>query len=134
MFVYLDESGDTGFTFHQGSTRYLVITLLLVDDPIPLQTAITDLRHRLGFAARNEFKFYKSREDVRLSFLHMLRRQTFTARILVIDKTRITAPQMQKRDAFYNFPVQLVLRHDDGTINDATLILDESARSRKSKQ
>ncbi|MBA2754312.1 MAG: DUF3800 domain-containing protein [Chloroflexia bacterium] len=50
MFVYLDESGDTGFTFDSGSSAFFVITLLLVDDPIPFQTAISRLRQELGMA------------------------------------------------------------------------------------
>jgi Protein of unknown function (DUF3800) len=39
MHVYIDESGDTGFKFRSGSSRYFVVTLLLVDDPIPLHQA-----------------------------------------------------------------------------------------------
>jgi hypothetical protein len=134
MFVYLDESGDTGFRFEHGSTRYFVVTLLLVDDPLPFKAAIDDLRRSLGFSEDNEFKFYRSSEDVRWSFLRMLRRQAFTARVLVIDKWLMTDPHMRKRETFYNFLVQLVLKHDNGTINDATLILDESVKGKKSKQ
>jgi hypothetical protein len=87
MFVYLDESGDTGFKFNRGSSRYFVITLLLVTDPLPFHAAIDELREGLGFAAGNEFKWVNSDYDVRWSFLRMLRRQDFTARVLVVDKT-----------------------------------------------
>jgi hypothetical protein len=134
MFVYLDESGDTGFRFEQGSSRYFVVMLLLVDDPIPLQTAVGDLRDRLGFAADNEFKFYSSSHDVRLSFLRMLRRQDFVVRALVIDKTRMTRPHMRKRETFYNYLVRMILEHDNSTISDAMVVLDESVKSKKSKQ
>jgi len=72
MFVYLDESGDTGFRFARNSSRYFVITLLLVDDPIPFKAAVDALRESLGFAPGNEFKFYKSSEDVRWAFLRTL--------------------------------------------------------------
>ena len=41
---------------------------------------------------------------------------------------------MRKRDTFYNFLVQMILRHDDGSIQDATLILDESVQDKRSKQ
>lgn len=134
MFVYLDETGDAGFKFDRGSSRYFVITLLLIDDPIPIQTAIDDLRRSLGFTAGNEFKFYKSSEATRWAFLRMLRRQDFKARVLVIDKHRMTRPHIQKRETFYNFLVQMVLQHDNGTIEDAMLILDESVQTKKSKQ
>jgi hypothetical protein len=134
MFVYLDESGDTGFKFNQGSSRYFVITLMLVTDPIPFHNAIDDLRDSLGFAPGNEFKWVNSSADVRWSFLRLLRKQDFAARVLVIDKMLMTAPHMRNRETFYNFLVRLILTHDDGTIRDAVLILDESVKSRKSKQ
>ena len=134
MFVSLDESGDTGFKFDQGSSRYFVITLLLIDDPLPVHTAIEQVRQDLGFAPGNEFKFYQSSHDVRLAFLRVLRRQAVTARILVIDKTLFTRPQMRKRETFYHFLVRMILEHDHDSIADAMVILDESTKSRKSKQ
>jgi hypothetical protein len=134
MFVYLDESGDAGFKFERNSSRYFVVTLLLVADPIPLQAAIDDLRRSLGFASGNEFKFSASREEVRWAFLRMLRRQDFIVRALVIDMTLIAAPHLRKRETFYNLLVRQVLTDDDGTIQDATIVLDESVKSRKSKK
>lgn len=47
MYIYVDESGDTGFKFGKGSSRYFVVALLLVDDPIPLHQAIHDVRLQL---------------------------------------------------------------------------------------
>jgi hypothetical protein len=134
VFVYLDESGDTGFKFDRGSSRYFVITLLIVADPLPFHAAIDELREGLGFAAHNEFKWVNSDREVRWSFLRMMRKQDFTARILVVDKTLMTRDHMRDRETFYNFLVQMILRHDNGTIREATVILDESVKSKKSKQ
>lgn len=134
MFVYLDESGDTGFKFKQGSSRYFVITLLLVADPLPLHAAIDELRASLGFAEGNEFKWVNSSESVRWAFLRMLRRQDFSARVLVVDKSLMTTQHLRNKETFYNFLVQMVLRYDNGAIREATLILDESVKSKQSKQ
>jgi hypothetical protein len=111
-----------------------VVTLLLVDDPIPIHNAINELRNSLGFASNNEFKFYNSSDDVRLAFFEMLRRQSFSVRVLVVDKHLMTQPHMRKRDVFYQFLVKMVLTYDNGTIQNAMLILDESVKSKKSKQ
>ncbi len=132
MFVYLDESGDTGFRFAAGSSRYFVITLLLVDDPIAIQVAVDRLRQTMGFAPGNEF--YRSSDDVRIAFLRMLARQDIAVRALVIDKTLMTRPHMQKRETFYNYLIRMILTHDNDTISDAMLVLDESVKSKKSKQ
>jgi hypothetical protein len=52
MYVYLDESGDTGFAFRRGSRRYFVIALLLVEDPIPIHQAVHDIRLELELVYR----------------------------------------------------------------------------------
>jgi hypothetical protein len=131
MFVYLDESGDSGFKFRQGSTRYFVIALLLIDDPIPIQVAIDDLRRDLGFNPYDEFKFSHSAEDVRSRFLRTLVQFPFAVRAVVIDKTLMTRPHMRNQETFYNFLVRMILTHDNGTIRDATIVLDESVKSRR---
>jgi hypothetical protein len=71
MFVYLDESGDAGFKFRQGSSRYFVVTLLLVNDPLPFHQAIDQLRVSLGFERDNEFKWVNSSKEVRWAFLRI---------------------------------------------------------------
>lgn len=131
MFVYLDESGDTGFRFRHGSTRYFVMTLLLVEDPIPIHAAIDDLRRRLGFGPYDEFKFNHSATTVRGAFLLELRKHDFWARSVVIDKTLLSHRAMPKQETFYNFLVRTILANDGGSIRDATLVLDESIKSRK---
>lgn len=134
MFVYLDEAGDTGFKFRQGSSRYFIITLLLVDDPIPIQAAIDDLRVQFGFAPRNEFKFSHTRPNVRLAFLRMMRSQAILVRALIIDKPMIPQPPPWQGEAIYHYLVRLLLSNDDGAIQDAIVVLDESVKSKKSKQ
>ena len=133
MFVYLDESGCTGFKFNRGSSKYFVITLLLVDDPIPIQSVITDLRKRIGFADHEEFKFSRSSNDIRDTFLREIRRKEFYVRSLVVNKELMTRPNMKNRETFYQYLVKLILTHDFGTITDATLVLDESVKD-KGKQ
>lgn len=133
MFVYVDESGDTGFKFDRGSTRYFVVTLLLVDDPVPLQSAIDRLRQSLGYAPEVEFHFAKSSGAIRERFLRTIQPLRFAIRTLIVDKQLITRPHMRKRETFYNYLVRLCLTYDDGAINGATLILDESVRSKRSK-
>lgn len=54
-------------------------------------------------------------------------------RSLVVDKTRLTASHLRKKETFYNFLVKQVLRYDFGTISNATLIIDESFKSKEKK-
>ena len=65
MFVYLDESGDTGFKFNQESSRYFVITLVLVEDPFFITEAVDKLREQLGYDYNPEFHFFSTKPEIR---------------------------------------------------------------------
>ena len=131
MFVYLDESGDTGFKFKQGSSRYFVITLLLVEDPFFINEVVDKLREELGYDYDPEFHFFSTKPDVRDQFFYAIRDLDFVVRTLVIDKYRLVSPHMRKREVFYNYFVRLLLDNDNGVIDNAILILDASVKSRR---
>lgn len=133
-FVYLDESGDTGFKFNQGSSQYFVVTILLIEDPLPLSHAIDDLRKVLHFDERHEFKFTNSKDSIRRDFLRILVRHEVLVRALVINKPQVTQPHMRNTETFYNYLVKMLLKRDNGRLDNTTLILDERQKSRKSKQ
>jgi len=44
MHIYLDESGDTGFKFGEGSSGYFVVALVLVPDVAAAEEAVRGLR------------------------------------------------------------------------------------------
>lgn len=122
-------SSDTGFKFDKGSSRYFIVTLLLVTDPLPLHAAVEDLRRQLGYREDHEFKFYGSHPDVRGQFMRMLRRHDLLIRALVVDKHLITRPEIRNREAFYSLLVRMLLAHDGGRLSDASLILDPMPHS-----
>lgn len=131
MFVYLDESGDTGFRFHQGSSTHFVIALVMIDDPIPIHEAIDRLRSDLGLPKEKEFKFSQMRDHTKENFFRAVRPFPFQVRCLVVDKTRLTSPNLRDKMTFYNFLVKMVLQNDFGTIRNATLVIDESVQDKK---
>jgi Protein of unknown function (DUF3800) len=46
-------------------------------------------------------------------------------RAIVIDKTMIYSERLRQKHWFYNYVTKLVLNHDDGFIDDATLVVDK---------
>ncbi len=133
MHIYLDESGETGFKFRQGSSRFFVIALVLVDDSIPIHQAIHDFRLELGWPETQEFKFVSTYPAAREGFFRAIRPYPFKVRSLVVHKERLIAPHMRKKETFYNFLVKQVLHYDFGTISNATLIIDESFKGKDKK-
>ena len=133
-FIYLDETGDTGFKFNRGSTHYFIVTLMLVSDQIPMQNAIDDLRKELHFSEDTEFKFSKSSNRVRHKFFTALRRLDFSAYSIVIDKYDFMEYRDLGHTPFYSVVIKHLLSHCRHLFDDATLIVDESTKNKRRQQ
>ncbi|MBI3329657.1 MAG: DUF3800 domain-containing protein [Nitrospinae bacterium] len=125
MHLFLDESGDTGFKFRQGSTPVFVIALVVVNDPAPLDHAVERIRHQYRLAPSYEFKFSKTADRLKERFFRGIQDHLFYVRAIVIDKTMIYSDRLREKHWFYNYVTKLVLKHDDGLIHEATLVVDK---------
>lgn len=89
MLVFVDDSGDAGFKLDRGSSQFFVIALVIFTDDLEAEkvaVAIKTLRRSLGFSDESEFKFSKSRPEVRRAFLDAIAPFSFTVRALIVDK------------------------------------------------
>lgn len=130
MLIFIDDSGDPGFKLGGGSTNYFVIVLVIFHDPLEAEKtalAIKKLRRELGFSHSEEFKFFKSRKEVRIKFLTAINQYDFKIRSLVVNKSVIRSHQLQtKKDKFYAYFIKEVLKHSDGSILEANIKIDGS--------
>lgn len=72
MVVFLDDSGDPGFTVKKGSSPCFVIALVIFDDHLEAEACaveIKKLRRELGLSDHFEFKFSKCCDRFRKDFL-----------------------------------------------------------------
>src|SRR5262249_20627168 len=89
MLVFIDESGDPGFKLTRGSTDVFVAELVAFEDAgasQATQAAIEALADRLRI--RREFKFNKSRHQVRDAFFDAVRHCDFRVRSIVVQPVR----------------------------------------------
>jgi len=89
MYVFIDDSGDPGFKFDKGSSRYFVIACCVFETAEAAESAsaaISALKDRLSRPQHVEFKFAKTRLDTQVQFFDTLSREDFFIRVLVIDK------------------------------------------------
>lgn len=128
MLVYIDESGDAGFRVEQGSSPVFIAAMVIFDS-----TEDAALTRQLisGSAARQmhrgEFKFSKCREPVRDRFFQAIVAAPFRVRAIVVRKAVIQSAQLRTdKESFYQFFVKQMLRHDNGRLNDARIIIDGS--------
>jgi hypothetical protein len=126
----IDDSGDPGFKFDKGSSRFFVIALVIFDDELEAEKtaiAIKELRRELGFPEDVEFKFFKSKNLVREKFLRTITPFQFRVRCLVVDKQRIHSDELRNnKNSFYSYIIKMVLKHSNGSILDAKVKIDGS--------
>jgi hypothetical protein len=130
MLVFLDESGDAGFKFNQGSTTHFVIALVIFDTTLNAEETalhIKRLRERLAIHENYEFKFSKCSDFFRHQFLEAVKSDPFRVRVMVVDKRLLqsTKPKEDK-DTFYSYFASEILKYNHGKIQGASLRIDGS--------
>ncbi|MDP2684195.1 MAG: DUF3800 domain-containing protein [bacterium] len=130
MLVFIDDSGDPGFKLNKGSTRFFVISAVIFDDNIEAEkaaTAIRELRRDLSFPKNVEFKFFRSKPEVRIKFLKKVSNFDFRIRSIVMDKTIIHSDKFKSnKNSFYSYTIKTLLDHSDGSILNAKIKIDGS--------
>lgn len=123
----MDESGDTGFKFGEGSSAYFVIMLVMINNvKITEQVSqdIDQIRTDLHWA--KEFHFNKCPDRVRTVFLQTMARHPLKFRAIVVPKARIYTDFLRHNNqAFYQYMTRLVLEHDNGMFEQAKLFIDK---------
>ncbi len=129
MLVFIDESGDPGFKFDKGSSRYFTIALVVFEDrenAIACDRRIELLRWELGW--KGEFHFYRNSDNLRRDFLHAVSPYHFFYYGIVIDKERQRhmAKQYSSKWSFYHYVCGLVFESAKDKLLNATVVIDAS--------
>lgn len=126
MLVLIDESGDPGFKVVKGSSSHFVIAMVIFPnfkEAERVSEVIGRARDRLR--VKPEFKFGKACSKVRDGFFEGVLPFDFKVRALVVDKSHIYSENLRtSTERFYNYSVQLLLRHDGGSLKDANVKID----------
>ena len=126
MLVCIDESGCSGFK--AGSTPCFVIAMVIFDDYVEAEkTSATIGRIRERLRVKPEFRFSKCSNDVRTQFFAFLSDHKFKVRALIVEKARVYSPHLRSEsEAFYNFFLQLLMKHNEQAIKSASIKIDGS--------
>ena len=130
MLVFIDDSGDPGFKLDRGSTAYFVIAMVIFDDELEAEktaVAIKELKRKIGFSDNTEFRFFKTRKDIRVKFLEAVKPFNFKVRCLVVDKSIIRSQELRNnKDSFYAYFIKEVLQYSSGSVINAKIRIDGS--------
>jgi hypothetical protein len=128
MLVFIDESGCPGFKFTRGSDPVFGIGMVIFeggDHARATEACIAGVRRRTGH--RTEFKFSKSDNSLRDEFFAGVRDYPFSVRALIVHKQVIHSKHLRENDdAFYSYFVKMLMAHDGGALDDASIRIDGS--------
>lgn len=135
-YAFGDEVGDTGLTATEGTSRFFMTVVVLLDDPAPISERIDRLRRELGLPGHVEFKFHRTSDSYRRSFLAALEPYDFVVRALHVEKPTLpTSFQQMKSREFYAFYFnELFQRIPPDELGQTILVLDQFGGARSTRR
>jgi hypothetical protein len=128
MLVFIDESDDPGFKLIEGSSSHFVMAMVIFEtdeDAADADRLIQGLKKQLGIS--KEFKFNKSREEIRDEFFSGTSKLNFKVRAIVVDKARIQSERLKRdKEKFYEFFARMMMQYDGNRLENARIIIDGS--------
>jgi hypothetical protein len=129
MLVFVDEAGDVGFKFLKGSSRLLVVTIVLFEEQEEAKNCdlrIDLLREELQLPKKFEFHFNQNSPEIRKAFLQAVVPYNFFYFAIVIDKEKFMTARIPTAEAFYRYACSLVFEKAKPYLNEAVVIIDGS--------
>lgn len=110
--AYVDESGDEGFSFGQGSSEWFVLSAALTrrESDMSVVRLVDDVRARLGRPPRKPLHFRDLRHEHRLLYVDAIAQANLrTVSILVHKPSLVEVETFAERYRLYFFAVRLLL-------------------------
>ena len=130
MLVFVDESGDAGFKFAEGSSTYFVFTLVIFDsheEAEKLRLRIDTLRNELRLSRDYEFHFFRNDVHTRRAFLGVIKQYDFQFFSLVVDKRKLFGTEYQSGSAFYKAICGVAFEAAKPLLSGANVNFDDSS-------
>ena len=134
MVVYLDESGDLGFSGKKGSSKYIIITLLFVEASRLIRYIMRKIREDFNIPRHIEIKGSNLFPNKLKKILKRLSDREFPMYSIIVKKANVYRRSSVEPDRFYNFIVKEILRQAVTELNITSadrLILVADDKTRK---
>ncbi len=103
--VYIDESGDEGFSFESGSSEWFVLSAVVTLKSEDLQTVklVDRIRQRLGRPEHKPLHFRDLRHEHRLPLIEEISRASLRVVTLLVHKPSIAEPEIFRQNSHLYF-------------------------------
>ena len=107
MYVYLDESGDLGYS--QGSTEYFTIAFALVKNPTPFRRCVKKVKIKYHIPRHMELKGTTTREVIKKDLLSRFSELDIEIYAITVKKENVEPKLRRNTNILYNYMVGLSL-------------------------
>jgi hypothetical protein len=103
--VYIDESGDEGFSFENGSSEWFVLSAVVTLKSEDLQTVklVDRVRQRLGRPEHKPLHFRDLRHEHRLPLIEEISRASLRVVTLLVHKPSVVEPEIFRQNSHLYF-------------------------------
>lgn len=126
MHVYIDDSGDGGFKFGQGSTSHLVMAACVFREPGHISDAVELIEECASHNRMSrEFKYSDTKDRIKDCFFGCISPARFDIRTIIIDKKIIYSEKLRESpSALKSYAIRQLLTRNYGQIRDAKIFID----------
>lgn len=107
MILYLDESGDLGFS--ERSSSHFIIGFLVTETEVILKRQVKRVKERFGIPQGIEAKAADSDIHFRRAMLHAIGRSQVEIHIITVYKTHVHKKLRENTNILYNYAASLLL-------------------------
>ena len=125
--LWIDESGDCGFKFNKGSSRFLIIVVVYLINKTSTKNSLKDLNLKLNLTEGYEFKFSRSKDKLRKEFFKMIKNLPIQYKAIIVNKKKLSPPDLRfQPQQLYCELVRRLLYDNSPALDKAILVVDEA--------
>jgi hypothetical protein len=107
MHIFIDESGDLGFS--ERSTKFLTIAYVTMDNSTYFRRSVRKVKARYGITRETELKGSETRADIKQDLLTRFAVQDIGVHAITVKKVNVDAKFRKDVNILYNYMVGLSL-------------------------
>lgn len=112
-YIFLDESGDLGFTSGKNNSEYFIVTFIACDDKRILEKAVQkvhkSLRKKIKRLSGGVLHCYKEKPNVRRKMLRLLFGLNISVMTVCLNKRRVHTNLRDEKHVLYNYVANILL-------------------------
>ena len=133
----MDESGDPGMKLGQGSSNYLIITMVVFDNfeaADEMEAKMREIRRQFSWKKAHEFHFNKMSPCYRKNFLEAVAQMDFHYYSMIMDKAKLKHEGFKNSASLYKCTCNYLFSNGKKHLRKAIVVVDGSGSKQFKKE